>query len=275
MTGQRVLTAALLGPLAIAAVLWLPTPILAALLAIVFLLGLWEWTRLVGLTHVLPRVGVLTAGAAIMAVLTWSARPGGLFPFQLTLLIGAGWWLLAALWLRRFEFMRQATASARGIKLLAGLLATVPAWCALVLLHADGELGPRWALLALSLIWAADTGAYFAGIRYGTTRLAPRISPGKTWAGLWGGVGASLLVAVLAAPLLGLGLAQLPALLLLSAIAVGFSVVGDLYESLLKRHAGCKDSGDLIPGHGGVLDRIDSLLAALPAFALGKAWLGL
>lgn len=275
MTGQRVLTAALLGPLAIAAVLWLPTPILAALLAIVFLLGLWEWTRLIAIHGALPRIAILTVGAAIMAALTWSARPGGLFPLHLMILIGAGWWLLAALWLRHFDFMRAPTPRARGIKLVAGVLAMVPAWCALVVLHAGGEFGPRWALLALLLVWAADTGAYFAGIRYGKAKLAPRISPGKTWAGLWGGVGLSLAVAALASPLLGLGLAQLPALLLLAAVTVGFSVIGDLFESLLKRHAGRKDSGDLIPGHGGVLDRVDSLLAALPVFALGKLWLGL
>lgn len=275
MSRQRIVTAALLGPTAIAAVLWLPTPILAALLAIVFLLGMWEWTRLVGVGTLLHRIAVLTAGAGLMAALAWSARPGGLFPFQLAILVGVGWWLLACAWLRHFDFQRAPTPTARMLKLAAGLLAMLPAWAALVLLHAGGEFGPRWALLALFLVWAADTGAYFAGIRYGTTRLAPRISPGKTWAGVWGGTATSLAVALLAAPLLGLGWAQLPALLLLAAATVAASIVGDLFESLLKRHSGCKDSGHLIPGHGGVLDRIDSLLAALPVFALGKIWLGL
>ena len=128
---------------------------------------------------------------------------------------------------------------------------------------------------ALLIVWVADSGAYFVGVRFGKHKLAPRISPGKSWEGFFGGLFATLLLAAAMLPWLGLQWSSLPALMLLTAVTSLISVVGDLFESLLKRHAGAKDSSDLIPGHGGMLDRIDSLLAALPIFVLGKVWLGL
>src|SRR5699024_7397069 len=153
------------------------------------------------------------------------------------------------------------------------------AWCALGLIHAGEPNGHRWLLLALAIVWAADTGAYFAGRRFGgklfkERRLAPRISPNKTIEGLLGGLLAAVAGGVVFAPLAGAAASQLPAVALVALLAAGFSVLGDLFESLLKRHAGVKDSGNLIPGHGGLLDRLDGVLAALPVFAVGKIWLG-
>ena len=176
-------------------------------------------------------------------------------------------------------YARVKTGHARVFKLLAGTLAVVPAWCALGVIHASEPNGHQWLLLALFLVWAADTGAYFSGRAFGGKvfggrRLAPRISPNQTIEGLLGGVLLAVVVAVIGALLIGVTAAQVPAVILVAAVTVLFSVVGDLFESLLKRHVGAKDSSQLIPGHGGVLDRIDSVLAALPAFALGKALLG-
>ncbi|MBP6597750.1 MAG: phosphatidate cytidylyltransferase, partial [Arenimonas sp.] len=151
----------------------------------------------------------------------------------------------------------------------------VPAWCALGWLHSEQPLGPRWTLFALALVWAADSGAYFAGSRFGRRKLAPSISPGKTWEGVLGGLAASMLLAVAVLPMLGLAWPALPALVLLTLVTAAISVAGDLFESLMKRQSGVKDSGALLPGHGGLMDRLDSLLAALPIFAVGKAWLGL
>jgi phosphatidate cytidylyltransferase len=147
------------------------------------------------------------------------------------------------------------------------------------LIHASQPNGHRWLLLALFLVWSADTGAYFAGRAlggklFGGRKLAPRISPNKTIEGLLGGLLLALVVAMIGAPLAGATVDQLPAVALVSLVSVGFSVFGDLFESMLKRHVNVKDSGNLIPGHGGVLDRVDSVLAALPVFALGKIWLG-
>jgi phosphatidate cytidylyltransferase len=271
---QRITTALVLAPLPILALLFLPTPWLAALVAAVMLAGLWEWTAFAGLEDKTPRILFLTANALMMAALVWGGGPG-LFTLKLVSLVGVVWWALVCLWLARPGFAKGDSQRARGLKLLAGSLCVVPAWCALGWLHAEGDFGPRWTLFAVLLVWAADSGAYFAGSRWGRRKLAPAISPGKSWEGVWGGLATSALLAALALPLLGLAWSALPALVLLTVLTAAISVVGDLFESLMKRHSGVKDSGALIPGHGGLMDRLDSLLAALPVFVVGKAWLGL
>ncbi|RZA23605.1 MAG: CDP-archaeol synthase, partial [Lysobacteraceae bacterium] len=134
-------------------------------------------------------------------------------------------------------------------------------------------------LAALTIVWAADSGAYFAGRHFGGKlfggrKLAPRISPNKTIEGLLGGIVAGVATGLLFGGIAGLSLAQAPAFILVAVATVLFSVVGDLFESLMKRHVGVKDSGNLIPGHGGILDRLDGVLAALPIFVLGKELFG-
>ncbi|MFN3310822.1 MAG: phosphatidate cytidylyltransferase [Thermomonas sp.] len=282
MTRTRVLAALAMAPVAIGAVLLLPTSWLMLPSAVVFLLALWEWLRLAEVEDTLARSILLACNLALMVALVWGSRSqhtGALPLFQVVVLLGVAWWLLALLWLRHYDFAAGHDGNARMFKLAAGTAAIVPAWCALALIHASQPNGHRWLLLALLLVWAADTGAYFTGRRFGGQwfggrRLAPRISPNKTWEGVVGGVVLAMLVAVLGALVIGARVVQLPAVALVAALTVLFAVAGDLLESLLKRHAGLKDSGTLIPGHGGVLDRVDSVLAALPVFALGKIWLG-
>jgi len=285
MTRTRVAAALVLTPIAIAAVLLLPTPWLAALAAILFLAGLWEWFRLAEIDDTLARSVLLVANLALMVAIVWGSRtPDGGMSFvllKLATVIGVIWWLLATAWLRAFDFASDHDTHARVFKLAAGTLAVVPAWCALAWLHAEPSptqhfpaIGHRWLFVALAIVWSADSAAYFAGRHFGKHKLSPRISPNKTVEGLAGGVVAGVVVAVGFAPLADATPAQLPAVALAAFFAVLASVVGDLFESLLKRHVGAKDSGDLIPGHGGILDRIDGVLAALPVFALAKAWLG-
>jgi phosphatidate cytidylyltransferase len=269
---QRILTALLLAPIAIAAVLLLPTALFLVLVAAVMLLGLWEWTRLAGVANLTLRALVLVLHAGVMAWLAWRGWPE---LFKPVVLLGVVWWALALLWLGRAKLGGTARRRNVLVKLVAGTLMVIPAWAALALLHGTDPLGPRWALFALFVVWAADTFAYFAGSRIGGRKLAPSISPGKTWAGFIGGLLGAVLICIPALPLLGLGWSQLPALLLLGAVTALASVVGDLFESLAKRQSGSKDSGALIPGHGGVMDRLDSIVAALPVFAIGKIWLGL
>ena len=265
----RVLTAIVLAPLAIAALLWLPTPWLALAIACLMMSALWELTALAGVDKPLARAAYLVANALLMAALAWGSRGSpDLVPLKAMSVVGAAWWLVVPLWLAKFEFARGANAGSRALKLLAGSLSVIPAWCALVWLHHEAPIGPRWTLFAVAIVWAADTGAYFVGSRFGKRKLAPRISPGKSWEGLAGGLGATALATAAAAPLLGVAWTQLAALVVVALATVLVSVVGDLFESLLKRHAGMKDSADLIPGHGGILDRIDSLLAALPVFVV-------
>ena len=213
-----------------------------------------------------------------MVAIVWASRSATGYSFvlfQVATVIGVIWWLLSMLWLKNFNFASDHDTHARMFKLAAGTLAVVPAWCALALIHGGQPNGHRWLLIALLVIWAADSGAYFAGRKFGKHKLSPRISPNKTIEGLVGGMVASLVIALAAAPFAGATVAQLPFVALVVVVTVLFSVVGDLFESLLKRHVGAKDSGDLIPGHGGILDRIDSVLAALPVFALGKGLLRL
>jgi phosphatidate cytidylyltransferase len=264
-TKVRVIAALTMAPIAIAAILLLSTPWLSALAALVFLVGLWEWFKLAEIDDTLPRTLLLLANLLLMVLLVWaSAGSPDLVPLRLVSLLGVFWWVLALLWLRFFDFASDHETWARGFKLAAGTLAIVPAWCALCLIHAGQPYGHRWLFVALAIVWAADSGAYFAGRHFGgrlfSRKLAPRISPNKTIEGVFGGIVA--------------GLVELPYVLIVSVATVLFSVVGDLFESLLKRHVGAKDSGDVIPGHGGVLDRVDGVLAALPIFALGKELFG-
>jgi phosphatidate cytidylyltransferase len=286
MTRTRVLTALAIAPLAIAAVLLLPTPWIVAVTAVVFLMALWEWLRLAGIDDSLSRGLLLLANLLVMAALVWASpndSGGSLVLFKLASVAGVLWWLLAMLWLRNAGFATGNASHACMLKLAAGSLAVVPTWCALALIHASDPApspipgvpqGHVWLLLALMVVWAADTGAYFAGRRFGRRKLAPAISPNKTVEGLAGGLLAAVLVAVALAPLAGATLAELPLVALVALLAAVFSVFGDLFESLLKRQAGVKDSGALLPGHGGMLDRVDGVLAALPMFAVGKIWLG-
>ena len=277
MTKTRVIAALVLTPLAIAAMLLLPTPWLMALAAVIFLAGLWEWLRLTDIDDTLARSVLLVVNLALMVAIVWASRTDQGFSYvllQIMVVVGVVWWLLAGLWLKHYGFASDHDTHARVFKLAAGTLAIIPAWCAIGVIHGGQPYGHRWLFVALAIVWAADSGAYFAGRHYGRRKLAPRISPNKTVEGLAGGLLCGLAVALAFAPLAGATLAQLPAVAMVALVAVAFSVVGDLFESLLKRHVGAKDSGDLIPGHGGILDRIDGVVAALPVFALGKAWLG-
>lgn len=285
MTRTRVLTALAIAPFVIGAVLLLPTPWLVAIAAIVFLGALWEWFRLVEIEDTLSRTVLLLANLLMMAALVWASPSdsgGSLVLFKLASVIGVAWWLAAILWLRHPGFASDHDTHARVFKLAAGTLSVVPAWCALALIHAGDPApsslpwvaqGHLWLLIALLVVWGADTGAYFAGRRFGKRKLAPVVSPNKTVEGMIGGLLAGVVVAVLVAPLAGASLRELPLVAVVALVTAVFSVFGDLFESLLKRHAGAKDSGTLLPGHGGLLDRVDSILAALPVFATGKIWL--
>jgi len=259
---QRILAALVLIPLVVWVVLWAPPPVFAVASALVLLGGVWEWTRLVPLAGLAPRLAFVLVFAGLLA-LGWLrlAQPDwapGL------LVLALAWWLLALAWiLRPLAGQRQ-----RGLKALLALLVLPPAWVGLNLLHAAPQ-GPAWLMFLLVLIWVADSGAYFAGRAFGRHKLAPRVSPGKTWEGVAGGLLACALVGWLGGGWLGDATLNRPGLVLLAVATGAISVVGDLFISLLKRQVGLKDTGHLIPGHGGVLDRIDSLLAATPAFVLG------
>ncbi len=265
----RVLTALLLAPLFFVAVVFGATTFIASLFAAVVLLGAWEWARLCGYESSLARACYVMIVAGLLGF-GWLYMHSPL-SLQSVLVTASCWWLLAAWWVSNPEVGAQVTEGHRLIKAATGALVLIPVWMVGVELH---RLSPYWVVYSITLVALADTGAYFSGRKWGRHKLAPRVSPGKSWEGVGGALAMSVVVAVIA--YLGLPTEWLPikpGLLLefifLSVVVVAVSIVGDLYESMLKRHAGLKDSGTLLPGHGGVLDRIDSLTAAFPVFLLG------
>jgi phosphatidate cytidylyltransferase len=266
---QRLVTTAWLVPLIVGAVLLLPTSVFALVMAGIVLLAAWEWGPLVGLDGPVPRA-LIVAAVALAMLLLWFYQPSA----EVVLVPSLIWWLgfTAAL-----PFLTPTSAS-RGLDVallpLALLLLAVP-WFAVVYLHGDGAAGPSVVLGLMVMIWVGDSAAYFAGSRFGRRKLAPRLSPGKTWVGLYAALGAASLCLLTTGVILDMNAVTTLWLMLLGATTVALSVVGDLCESWLKRRRGLKDSGALLPGHGGVLDRIDSMTAAAPVFALGLIWLGL
>ncbi len=264
MLQQRITTALLIGLPVIAVLLWLPPALTVLLFAVVVLMAGWEWSALARLQRPLLRVLYLLA-LAVGMLLSWlylrtDAHLGALLQVSLV------WWLVALLWiLFRPLSMLQPLAA------VAGLLVLVPAWLTLTLIHLQPPAGPQWVLFLFLMVVSADIGGFLFGKRFGHSKLAPRVSPGKTWEGVAGGLLLSMTVA-----LAGVWWFKVPMrrFLLLCLFTVAMSVVGDLTESLFKRHAGLKDSGSLLPGHGGVLDRIDSITAAAPVFLAGLLYLG-
>lgn len=277
MLKQRIITSVALAPLLLALIFLTRPPVFATLLGLIFLLGMWEWTRMAGVRGYPLRL-VLLLGYAILFALLWHVckTPWWWLP----VLVGLAWWLLALAWLVRNRFAAQPTRGHILLKLLAGALVVVPAWVAVVVMHGDMAQpdtgrGHWWVVFFACIVFAADIGAFSAGTRWGRVKLAPAISPGKTREGVYGALVSSGIVGLVGGALLKVPAERLPAIVALALLTVLFSVVGDLFESLIKRHAGVKDSGALFPGHGGVFDRMDSLVAALPVFVLGKFLLGL
>lgn len=261
----RLLTAIVLVPLVVAGVLLASSEALAAVLGLFVLLGARELGRLGGLAGDAAQWAYAIALALLLLILfLWSDSSLN----QWLEVAAALFWLPATvvLVMRRRPLMR--AGGVRPAVLVLGGAQLVIAWLALIDLHRAMESGPLWVLLLLLTIWTADSGAYFAGRAFGRHRLSPQVSPGKTWEGAAGGLAAVVVLAGIFHLAVGPGLPlwSLAALCVFTAVV---SIGGDLWESLLKRQAGLKDSGTLLPGHGGVLDRIDSLIAAAPVFALG------
>jgi len=270
MLKARVLTALPLG----VAVLWVvwgsPAVVLPLVMAAVAGLGAWEWARLGGLQGPGAR-GLYSAGVLALLALLAAA---GVAAQAAWVVLAVVWWLAVVVLLvvqsRRGGRLRLPA----GVRLAGGPPTLAFAWLAFTSLHARPDAGAFLVTLLLLLVWSADIGGYFVGRAWGRHRLAPVISPGKTWEGAGGSLALALAAALalwLAAPVLGAPRPGLAWLLAVAVATVAAGIIGDLLESLLKRQAGVKDSGRLLPGHGGILDRVDALLAAAPVLAAGLA----
>jgi phosphatidate cytidylyltransferase len=266
---QRVITAIVLAAVLLAAVFFLPLSIFATLAALVFVVGAWEWSRLAHFSGA-ARAGFALAFALLIAVCWWwigfQRLAGEIVDGRMTAVAALAviWWFFAT-WLVKSYPAHARFWSRRWEQTLMGLLVLVPAWAAIVFLRAE-PAGDWLILILVASVAGADIGAFFVGRKWGKRKLAPSVSPGKSREGFLGGFVASLLFAIVLALALGGGEHWwLLALIVPASLA---SVMGDLLESMLKRQRGIKDSGAILPGHGGILDRIDSITAAAPVFAL-------
>lgn len=269
MLKQRVVTAIVIAAVFFSALFFSSPYSFSLMTAVVVVYAAWEWSNLAGFSHRLVRL-IYALGLALLFIAS-GYMLGLSESSSLDLAAGktlmawlAPWWAIALLWVQGYPSSALLWGS-RWVRGLMGNLVLMPAWLAMVILiHAhQGE----WLIMIVVLIVAfADIGAYFSGRAFGKHKLATNVSPKKTWEGLVGGVVANLIFVALL--LLALNVDQWPMLLGLVMITVLASVLGDLLESMVKRHRGIKDSGNILPGHGGILDRLDSLTAALPLFTL-------
>ena len=268
----RILSALWMIPLVVIAILYLPTAYFGSVIAIVLLTGLYEWASLAHVKSTPGKLTYLLVNAILFCLIAYfdDEQHSALI---ITTFCGGFFWLLSLLWLWKFNFARASGTFNNNLKLLAGSLASLPLWSALIWLHGS-EQGPIWTLVAIGLIVAADSGAYLFGVNFGKHKLAPNISPGKSWEGFWGGLFCATLMALICMLLLGSSVVYWK-FIVIGLLTGLFSVVGDLFESLFKRHAAIKDSSSLIPGHGGLLDRLDSIFSGLVIFTLVKFWLGI
>ena len=267
MLKLRILTAVVMIPLVLWALFAWPRNAFSLFLGAFILVGAWEWTALCHIKNLAGRllyiVVLVITGVIFLITPSWSMALMG---------VAVLWWLWIFIEVLAYPDVRQGFLASRLGKLLSGFVVLLPAWIALPLLRELSAHGAWLALFLLLVVWAADTGAYFAGHRWGKTKLAPLISPGKTWEGVAGGLVLVLALAIITGLVFANRGTSLWAWVALALVTGFVSVLGDLFESRLKRAAGVKDSGTLFPGHGGVLDRIDAFTAAAPVFTFACLW---
>lgn len=279
MLKQRIITALILAPLALFAILFLPLSGFQIVIAGIMGLGAWEWANMSGLKSrtqkSLYTLLVLSCCAILayhlpVSMIWYQGRLNSLYHYILG--VAALWWAVSLLMIIAYPKYTAVWRQGRLMRGLFGLLTLIPTWVAVVSLRTslydvDTLYGASLIFYVLGIVWAADIGAFFIGVKFGRHKLRPRVSPGKTLEGLLGGIGASSAIIAFAALHYHVDPTRIWLHILVGGLTVAVSALGDLNESMFKRCAGIKDSGTLLPGHGGILDRIDSLTAAFPIFA--------
>jgi len=267
MLKLRVITAIVLAPLVVLAIFKLPNDYFTAFTGIVFLLAAWEWARLIGLKTALTQAVYISFILAMMFV--------GLYVVVsnynlLLLVLGIAFivWLMMFYYVLGYAGMTYPKLSFKVRHGLMGVLIIIVPFIAIIVLRNDDRYGDGYLFALLLLLWVADSAAYFTGKKWGKTKLAMRVSPGKSWEGVWGALIATSIYTALVIFKDDFPTVQAFAIVILSMATVLFSILGDLLESRYKREADRKDSSNILPGHGGILDRIDSLTAAAPIFLL-------
>jgi phosphatidate cytidylyltransferase len=276
---QRIITALILAPMALFAILFLPLIGFELLIALVVGLGAWEWSSMSGMTRVVTKFAYAAVIVVVCLVLAWllpihmiwyQGQLNGLYQYILS--VAAAWWSISLLMIILYPKFSSIWHTSKILRAIFGLLTLIPTWVAVVslrtsLYEVDPFYGASLIFYVLGIVWAADIGAFFVGVKFGKHKLRPNVSPGKTIEGLMGGIFASSAIIAFAALHYHVEPSRIWLHILVGALTVGVSALGDLNESMFKRCAGLKDSGTLLPGHGGIMDRIDSLTAAFPVFA--------
>lgn len=270
MLKYRIITALILFPLSVLAIFKLPVLYFFGLMGLLSLMGSWEWSALVGFKAVLLRVIFMI----VVALGMWLSAQGSLLSPRVVMVIGLLYWLWVTVAVLRYgEGKLPLGFDLPSVRVLGGVVFLVSGFVAFCTVRSQLVQGSAWLLLMMMIIMAADTGAYTFGRLFGKTPLSPRVSPNKTWEGFWGGLAMGLLVSIIGTFFFNITFYLRIAFWVLSIVAIFFSVIGDLSISMLKRQQDLKDSGGLLPGHGGMLDRMDSVYAGLVIFALGFLWL--
>lgn len=281
MLKQRIITALVLAPAAIAAIFYLPVIYFAGLLMAIIAIGAWEWARFMGLTNTLQRLGYVVITGVLISLIwyllpidqAWLTISGLQHETTSLLWLSVVWWAFAAFLMLFYPKSSAFWAKNKFIIALFGWLTLVPTWLAFMVLRTnnyalDEFQGAQLLMYLFMLVWSADVGAYFVGKSIGKHKLMPNVSPGKTIEGFLGGVVCAAILTVIVGFSLNWSATEFTTALLVTLLITTVSVLGDLTESMFKRQAGVKDSGTILPGHGGILDRIDSLTATAPVFAL-------
>jgi phosphatidate cytidylyltransferase len=267
MLYQRILTAIPLAAFVFWMIFFQPSSVFFYFVLLIVLISGYEWARLSGVSNALLRYGytLVITGFTFILYQYFSDYIVWLIYLSAVVWFGISFYLKSAI-------PAPANTELKSDKLLIAFILVPAAALAMQEIHSFSQ-GADWLFYALALVWVADIGAYFSGKTFGKNKLAPNISPGKTREGLYGAVIATSVYTMIAAYYFGLTMNQSVLLVVLSIVLTLISVSGDLYISFLKREAGLKDSGNILPGHGGILDRIDSVLAAMPVFLLGYNFL--
>ena len=280
MLRQRILTALILMPLVILAVLWLPHIWFTLAVTAILLLGAWEWTHIAGIESTSWRLNYVISISLLIAAVTWLLHTHQSWLLALLVIIVSGWIIALVSVIRINAIPILLTTVGKGrysclIKSICGYFILTGTFIGLIGIRQDHTDGPQLVLALLILIWVADSAAYFTGRAVGKHKLAVHISPGKSWEGVLGAIVAVAITAYIVGVIFDLTAIEQVRFQIVCLLSAAFSILGDLTESLFKRLAGVKDSGRILPGHGGVMDRIDSLTAAAPVFLLGLLVAGL
>jgi phosphatidate cytidylyltransferase len=278
---QRITTALILAPLAILAIFYLPIAYFSGLLMAIVAVGAWEWSSFMGLKQPVYRLLYSATTLIIIslfwlltpAVGTWNLNSDISFEISALLWLSSLWWVTAILLIFSYPKLNKLWANSSLLIGLLGWLVLVPTWLAFVFLRTnnynlDEFHGAQLLMYLFMLVWSADIGAYFVGKSVGKNKLLPNVSPGKTIEGFIGGVFCAVILTLFVGVILDWSSTKLVTALFVTLLITSISVLGDLTESMFKRQAGVKDSGTILPGHGGILDRIDSLTATAPVFSL-------